>query len=69
MTYPALLDPSSKAGSFTSPGAAGPVTTAYRVQYFPTFYIVDAAGKIAWRGDGEQPTALLKQELLKAAGA
>ena len=69
MTYPAVLDPSAKPGDFNNPGAAGPVTTAYGIEYFPTFYIVDAKGKIAWRGDGEQPDALLKQELLKAAGA
>jgi len=66
---PALLDPSSQPGTFRSPGAAGPVTTRYRVQAFPTFYVVDARGRIAWRSDGEQPNALLRRELRKAASA
>jgi peroxiredoxin len=66
---PALLDPSSQPGTFRSPGAAGPVTTRYRVQAFPTFYVVDAGGRISWRSDGEQPNALLERELRKAARA
>jgi peroxiredoxin len=66
---PALLDPSSQPGTFRSPGAAGLVTTRYRVQAFPTFYVVDARGRIAWRSDGEQPNALLERELRKAARA
>jgi peroxiredoxin len=67
LPYPALLDPSSHPGSFTTEGAGGQVTTAYKMQYFPTFYILDRHGKITWRSDGEQPNALLRQELLKAA--
>jgi peroxiredoxin len=66
---PALLDPSSQPGTFRSPGAAGPVTTRYRVQAFPTFYVVDSRGRISWRSDGEQPNALLERELRKAASA
>jgi peroxiredoxin len=66
---PALLDPSSQPGTFRSPGAAGPLTTRYRVQAYPTFYVVDARGRIAWRSDGEQPNALLERELRKAARA
>jgi peroxiredoxin len=66
---PALLDPSSQAGSFDSQGAPGKVTTAYQVQAFPTFYVVDPKGKITWASDGEQPNALLLQQLKKAAGA
>ena len=66
---PALLDPSSQPGSFDSPGAPGKVTTAYQVQAFPTFYVVDPKGKITWTSDGEQPNALLVQQLKKAAGA
>jgi peroxiredoxin len=69
LTYPVLLDPSSHAGNFHSAGAAGPVTTAYKVEAFPTFYIVDAKGRIAWRSDGEQPDALLRQELNRTARA
>lgn len=67
LPFPALLDPSTQPGSFHSPGAPGPVTQDYRVQSFPTFYVLDARGKIAWRGDGEQPDALLRQELERAA--
>ena len=36
---------------------------------FPTFYVVDPKGKITWASDGEQPNALLVQQLKKAAGA
>jgi len=67
LQYPALVDPSSQPGSFSSQGAAGKVTTAYRVQAYPTFYVLDPKGRITWRSDGEQPDALLKQQLLKAA--
>jgi peroxiredoxin len=67
LTFPSLLDPSANPGSFTQAGAPGPVSTAYHLQYFPTMYIVGPTGKITWRGDGEQPDALLKQELQKAA--
>jgi len=68
MSYPVLLDPSDHPGSFRSPGAAGPVTTYYRVASYPTFYVIDTHGNIVWRGDGEQPNDLLRQELLKATG-
>jgi peroxiredoxin len=67
LQFPALLDPSSQPGSFKQPGAAGPVTTQYQVQSFPTFYVVDKHGVIQWRSDGEQPDALLRQQLLAAA--
>jgi peroxiredoxin len=67
LTYPSLLDPSSNPGSFTQAGAPGQVSQAYHLQYFPTMYVVDPQGKITWHGDGEQPDALLKQELEKAA--
>ncbi len=67
LQFPALLDPSSSSGSFNSPGAAGKTTLAYKVQSFPTFYVVDRQGDIVWRSDGEQPDALLRQELTKAA--
>ena len=69
LTSPTLLDPSSQPGSFHQPGTAGPVTTAYRLQAFPLFYVLDGKGRITWRSDGEQPDALLRQELHKAAGA
>jgi thiol-disulfide isomerase/thioredoxin len=67
LPFPALLDPGSTPGSFHSPGSSGPVTTEYGLQAFPTFYVVAPNGKITWRGDGEQPTALLRQELVRAA--
>ena len=66
LPYPALLDPSAQPGNFNSPGAAGKVTTAYRVQAFPTFYVINPAGRIIWRSDGEQPDALLHAWLLEA---
>jgi len=67
LQYPALLDPSSDTGSFNSPGGAGKVTLAYKVVAFPTFYVLDGRGVIVWRSDGEQPDALLRQELKRAA--
>jgi peroxiredoxin len=63
LQYPALVDRGSTPGSFNGQGSAGPVTTDYRVEAFPTFYVIDALGQIAWRGDGEQPDALLRQQL------
>jgi peroxiredoxin len=67
LRFPSLLDPSSQPGSYHQPGAAGPVTASYGVQAFPTFYVVDPKGVIQWRSDGEQPDALLRQELLAAS--
>jgi len=67
LPFPALLDPSAVPGSWTSPGDAGPVTTAYHVANYPTLYVLDPRGVIVWRSDGEQPDALLRDELLRAA--
>jgi len=67
LSSPSLLDPSTQPGSFAQPGAAGPVTTEYQVAAFPTFYVLDPHGKIVWRSDGEQPDALLRQQLKAAA--
>jgi len=67
LRFPALLDPSSHPGSFSSPGSAGPVTTKYAVEDYPTFYVLDAKGRITWRSDGEQPDALIRRELTDAA--
>jgi len=67
LPYPALVDPSPQPGSFNSPGAAGPVTTKYKVAAFPTFYVIDPQGRIRWADDGEQPDALLRQQLEQAA--
>ncbi len=44
------------------------MSRAYRLGYFPTFYVIDPTGRITWRSDGEQPDALLRRELRRAAG-
>jgi peroxiredoxin len=67
LPFPALLDPSSNPGSFHEPGSPGPVSTAYRVSSYPTFYVIDPKGRITWGSDGEQPDALLRDELARAA--
>jgi peroxiredoxin len=63
LPYPALVDPSSRPGSYNGQGAPGKVSTEYAADAYPTFYVIDPLGKITWRGDGEQPDALLKEEL------
>src|SRR3954451_9033507 len=70
LPFPALvdLDPSVPAATYPDHGTPGPVSKAYRLAYFPTFYVIDPTGKITWRSDGEQPDALLRQELQRAAG-
>jgi peroxiredoxin len=65
--WPLLLDPGNPAGSFKQAGGAGPVTAAYGVAFYPTFYIIDPKGRIAWRNDREQPDALLVQQLTNAS--
>jgi peroxiredoxin len=68
LPFPTLLDPNEDdPGTFRHPGARGPVTAGYGVLLFPTFFVVDPRGRIAWRSDGEQPNALLRRELLAAA--
>ena len=69
LSFPALLDPGSPTGSFHQQGGAGPVTRAYRVRFYPTFYVIDGNGRIVWGSDGEQPDALLREKLLAAARA
>jgi peroxiredoxin len=69
LPFPALLDPSSQPGSFRDPGGPGPVSRRYGIETFPTFYVLDAHGRITWRSDGEQPDALLRRELRLAAQA
>jgi peroxiredoxin len=70
LPFPALLDPDPNAPAVTFPahGPTGPVSRAYHTTYFPTFYVIDPKGRITWRSDGEQPDALLRQELRRAAG-
>jgi peroxiredoxin len=67
--FPALLDPSSRPGTFHAAGAPGPVSRAYHVSVFPTFYVLDAQGRVRWAGAGEQPDALVREQLLRAARA
>ena len=66
LPFPALLDPSANPGSFHAPGSPGPVSTAYRVSSYPTFYVIDPTGLIAWRADNEQPDALILEKLKDA---
>jgi len=68
LPYPALLDPGQPAGSFTEQGGSGPVTSAYHLHAYPTFYVINPSGKVTWASDGEQPDALLGQQALAAAG-
>jgi peroxiredoxin len=65
--WPTLLDPGTPAGSFKQAGGAGPVTAAYGVALYPTFYIIDPKGRVAWRNDREQPDMLLSQKLHEVA--
>jgi peroxiredoxin len=65
--WPVLLDPATPAGSFLKAGAAGAVTRAYGVALYPTFYIIDPKGRVAWRNDREQPDLLLIEQLQDAA--
>jgi peroxiredoxin len=67
LPFPSLLDPGQPQGSFTQQGGRGPVSTAYNIQSYPTFYVINPQGVITWASDGEQPDALLHQLLLKAA--
>ena len=67
ITTPALLDPGGRPGSFYHQGATGPVTRGYKVGIYPTFYVIDPKGRIAWRVDHEQPDALLLEKLRDAA--
>jgi peroxiredoxin len=67
LPFPALLDPGTDAGTFHNPGSPGPVSKQYKVKLYPTFYVIDPHGKIAWSATGEQPDALLLQELRQAS--
>jgi thiol-disulfide isomerase/thioredoxin len=66
--WPTLLDPGKPPGSFKEAGGAGPVTDAYGVALYPSFYIIDAKGRVAWRNDREQPDMLLSLKLHEIAG-
>jgi hypothetical protein len=66
LPYPALLDQGTPTGSFSHQGASGPVTSAYHLQSYPTFYVISPTGRVTFASDGEQPDALLRKELLQA---
>jgi peroxiredoxin len=66
--WPTLLDPGSPTGSFKASGGFGPVTHVFGVALYPTFYIIDSQGRIAWRSDREQPDALIFAKLKDASG-
>jgi thiol-disulfide isomerase/thioredoxin len=68
LPYPALLDIGSKPGDFHHPGGLGPVSAAYKVGIYPTFYVVDRNGIIRWRGDAEQPDATLRNAINRTFG-
>ena len=66
LPYPALVDQGRPTGSFTQQGASGPVTSAYHLHSYPTFYVIKPDGTVAWASDGEQPDALLRQQAIAA---
>jgi peroxiredoxin len=66
LPYPALLDPGQPPGSYSQQGGEGPVTAAYHLHAYPTFYVLTPSGKVYWASDGEQPDALLRQKILAA---
>jgi peroxiredoxin len=69
ITTPTLLDPGRVSGNYYHQGSSGPVTLQYRVAVYPTFYVIDTKGHIAWRADHEQPDALILQKLKDASGS
>jgi peroxiredoxin len=69
LPFPALLDPGTDPGSFHSAGSPGPVSKQYKVRLYPTFYVIDPHGKVAWAATGEQPDALLLKKLHQASQA
>jgi peroxiredoxin len=68
LPFPAVLDPGGRSATFPSHGSPGTVSKRYRISTYPTFYVIDPKGVIAWRSTGEQPDALLRVELRAAAG-
>jgi peroxiredoxin len=68
LPFPVLLDPNrSDPGSFSHEGSRGPVSLAYKLSLFPTFYMIDPRGRVVWAATGEQPDSLLLHQL-RAAG-
>ena len=56
---PGAARPELAAGELQRSGRPGKGHTAYRVASYPTFYVLDALGRVYWSSDGEQPDALL----------
>ena len=69
LPWGAYLDPGAPAGSFSQQGGIGPVSRSYGLALFPTFYIIDARGRIAWRADREQPDSLILAKLRDVSGS
>jgi thiol-disulfide isomerase/thioredoxin len=69
LPFPALVDHGSSSVTWPDHGPIGPVSSRYGVDRFPTFYVLDRNGRIAWRSSGEQPDALLRLELKRAETA
>jgi peroxiredoxin len=63
LPFPALLDHGERTVTFPEHGPIGPVARKYGVSFWPTFYVLDSRGRVAWRSGGEQPDALLEREL------
>ena len=63
LPFPAVLDPGGTPGNYNQGGTPGRVSRAYDVNGFPTFYVLDGRGRVAWRSNGEQPDALLRTQL------
>jgi hypothetical protein len=64
--YPILVDPGEKTVHFPTHGPRGPIASRYHVTHFPTVYVVDSAGRIAWRATGVKSRAFLAQKLREA---
>jgi peroxiredoxin len=69
LPFPALLDPGADPGTFHHAGSPGPVSKQYKVKLYPSFYVIDPRGNIAWSATGEQSDALLLQHLRQASSA
>jgi cytochrome c biogenesis protein CcmG, thiol:disulfide interchange protein DsbE len=66
LPFPALLDQAGRTVTFPEHGPLGPVAKRYGVSLWPTFFVLDRHGRVTWRSGGEQPDALLEQELQRA---
>jgi len=66
LPFPAVLDQAGRTVTYPEHGPIGPVSRKYGVSLWPTFYVVDPQGRVAWRSAGEQPDALLERELRRA---